>query len=45
MNQLTAKQIFLIIAITVVLVWGIAVLVDKPWFRRFLALIGLMAGE
>jgi hypothetical protein len=45
MNQLTAKQIFLIIAVTVVLAWGIAVLVDKPWFRRFLALIGLMARE
>lgn len=45
MNHITGKQVFLIMAATLGLAWGIAVLVDKPWFRRFLALLGLIGEE
>jgi hypothetical protein len=37
--------VFFIMAAALILAWGISVLVDEPWFRRFLALVGLMGGK
>jgi hypothetical protein len=45
MEPLTNKQMFLILVATLILGWGISVVVDNPWFRRFLSLLGLDGGE
>jgi hypothetical protein len=42
MTPLTDQQIFLIMVATLRLSWGIAEVVDIPWFRRFLVLFGLV---
>jgi len=45
MDLQTGKHVLLIMTTSLVLAWGIAALVDKPWFRRFLVLLGLTGGE
>lgn len=44
-TPLTDKQMFLIMVCTLILGWSVSEVVVHPWFRRFLALLGLLRGE